>query len=168
VNHKIFILVTVAFISMFLVTMTVTAHSETVTSLMNLFLPVILKNYQLAPPTSPAGVLYIFSTTATTSGAGGGRSGMNAKCRNADNSAHFCTIHEIENAMKTTGAFFNDPFQKAWVDNISNSWTYLGNCGGWQSPGNDATGFSIELNAVGTSFESCNITISISCCKWIP
>ena len=52
-------------------------------------------------------VLYVFSSGPSISGNAGGRSGLNKICSNADFSAHACTLYEIENAMKTTGVYFN-------------------------------------------------------------
>ncbi len=49
----------------------------------------------------------MFSTSAKTTGNGGGRVGMNAKCSAEAIKSHFCTFNEIENAMLTSGVFFS-------------------------------------------------------------
>jgi len=69
------------------------------------FLPLI--NGGAAQTGNLTHVLYVFSSGPSISGNAGGRSGLNKICSNADFSAHACTLYEIENAMKTTGVYFN-------------------------------------------------------------
>jgi len=131
-------------------------------------LPLVIKNN--APSVGPSGALYVFSSTATTTGIGGGRSGMNAVCSSEDSASHFCTKQEIENAFQSTGVYFAQPFYGSWMDYIdlaySNNWSNIRNCDAWNFTIND--GQYIIDDGRNNSQTSCTNLLRVACCKWMP
>lgn len=130
---------------------------------------------------SPSGVLIVFSSTTTTNANGGGRSGMNAICTAEDPDAHFCSLYEIENAYVSTGVYFRNPFNKAWVDNPTRLGTRIStpdapygsnwienNCGGWVSDTTEKYAHAIMDSARANGSGKCNEVNYVACCKWGP
>jgi hypothetical protein len=138
---------------------------------------------------SPRAPLVVFATSADYTGnspLGYGRRGMHEACRLEDPASHFCTIQEIENAMRTTGVTFmsHDP---AWVDTVvlgslsdtfdgnllsasdwnggSTSTNYPLNCAGWTSASASYYGYSINVGAIGPSTGGCDYAHPVACCK---
>lgn len=155
------------------------------------FLPLI-KNGAAQAQTSTH-VLLVFSSSATTTGDVGGRTGLGTICANEDPSAHACTLYEIENAMKTTGVFFRDPFTTSWVDTPaklgtdiintqsyritgSSDWRDL-SCLGWTT--SDSTSYGTLIGAQASRViwgdsgnllydNACNASNTVACCKMMP
>ena len=154
------------------------------------FLPLVKSGE--AQTGNPTHVLYVFSSGASISGNVGGRSGLNKICSNADSSAHACTLYEVENAMKTTGVYFKDPFTKSWVDtpaklgtDIVSPQTYLIvgesnwdnlSCEGWTDANSSHYATLIKPQGTGVVWANENVTYdnscdslnTVACCKWIP
>lgn len=133
------------------------------------FLPMIFGKGQ-SP--NPSGALYVFSSVGTTTGNGGGRSGMNAICSATDIESHFCTVYEIENALKSSGAYFSTPFSDSWADNLSQTslgYWYTGKCNGWTIDTIEGTGYRITSSGVSLDWTTtCDAVLNVACCKWIP
>jgi len=147
------------------------------------FLPLIMTS---KAADAPPGVLYVFSSTATTDGSAGGRDDIGDICPTEDTGSHFCSLQEIENAWATTGVYFSNPFTESWVDNpfllgtlypdssgnprIS-SWPSVGengNCGSWSQDFPGAYGSVINISAVNAHYSDCNIPLPVACCKQMP
>jgi hypothetical protein len=139
---------------------------------------------------SPRAPLVVFNTTATYTGSGPsayGRRGMHEACRAEDPAAHFCSVHEIENALRTTGVAFrshgaawvdtfvlrslSDTFNGQWVGGsdwaggYTSSTDYPLNCGAWTTESSDAWGYAINTGAIAPSLGRCNMSVSVACCK---
>ena len=187
-NRKVFTLIMFAVLVFLLGARAATAQWISLTKASELgnsitsFFPVIFKNY---PTTSviPSGVLYIFSSTATTTGNAGGRSAIQQICPSEDTSAHFCSIYEIESAWTTSGVLFNHPFPKAWIDfpnrlgtlayttagyPFNSEWSGAGTCDTWTSSLNIKNGRTIYESAFDIAGETCDASLPIACCKRIP
>jgi len=151
-----------------------------------IFLPLILRS---KAADAPSGVLYVFPSTTTTDGDAGGRSLMGDICPTEDPNAHFCSVHEIENAWSTTGVYFHSSFQQSWVDyptnlgtkviksdynNADSSWASdspnykRGNCWGWTNNADDKYGVAIRDYAVTLESLSCDEALPLACCKQVP
>ena len=152
------------------------------------FLPLIISSKAQGPP---AGVLYVFSSTTTTTGDLGGRSGAGSFCQLEDHDAHFCNVYEIEEAMVSTGVHFSDPFQTSWVDFPQLLGTYnpdidtgrarrsdwydedypsdgYGNCGAWSSDNSANNGATIWESGDTPSTALCDQSLKAACCKQMP
>ena len=134
------------------------------------FLPIVMSSD--TPETEgPVGALIVFSTQAKTTGAGGGRVGMNAKCAAEDPKAHFCTLQEVHNAFLTSGVYFNtSTAEDSWIDNIDSTdvmiWNSY-NCGGWTNEA--AGGRIVRRKAEGPlTTTDCTRSLPIACCRWVP
>jgi hypothetical protein len=134
------------------------------------YLPFISNDFQTTQDVT-RNTLYVFSTTATTNGNGGGRSGMGAVCIAEDPESHFCTRDEITNALLTTGVVFENPFPESWLDQVTqtvgHSWADSENCFGWSAT-DSASGWVILSNAQNTGGPVCTSTRPVACCKWVP
>jgi hypothetical protein len=127
-----------------------------------MYVPIVMKQPNQTQPNAPSGALYVFFSTGTTNGNGGGRVGMNAICANSDSSSHFCSRNEIENAWFVSGVYFNTPISESgWMDapyqfgTITtdtngyfkpSSWASSADCFGWtydNSGGNIVQGYKI-------------------------
>lgn len=178
-NRKLYTLVLLV-----LVLLTIAITIVDASSVTDIFLPLVVKR-ATSQTASPSGVLYVFSTTATTHRKAGGRSGMNAICSNEDPEAHFCSFREIENAWTTTGVFFDAPFNKSWVDfprklgafvlspdgSVQSSDWPSEVCRGWSYDNSGSTidvGKVIDNKAITIDNESCGEFHSVTCCKWSP
>jgi len=134
------------------------------------FLPIVTKS-ESPEAEGPVGALIVFSTTAKTTGAGGGRKGMNAKCAAEDITAHFCSFNEIENAILSSGVFFNTTAE-SWTDYLDYDKNYVryswgtSNCEQWTKK-STAGGKTINGNG-STGGGDCNESLSVACCKWVP
>ncbi len=138
---------------------------------------------------SPSQALVVFTTNDTYNGAGPagyGRSGMHAACQEADPAAHFCSIHEIENAWKTNGVIFTSS-ALSWIDNAvlgTNHSDYSGNvstvsdwyggsatddypynCNAWTINTSTGRGLILNSGAISYAIESCDDIHPITCCK---
>ena len=139
------------------------------------FLPLILNKPADLVPVTSTGVLIVFSTSATTDGNAGGRTGMNDMCVSEDPASHLCSWEEITNTWTNTGVSFQSPFVRAWVDRATNY--YYGDCLGWTSNSaapSEENGSWIDNNAqnirIGESYSGpfCNEVYHVACCKWVP
>jgi hypothetical protein len=135
------------------------------------------------------GVLHVFSTAATFTGAGPdgyGRSAMHAACRAEDPTSHFCTIQEIETAWKNGGLDLILTSQ-SWIDNaivgtinsdysgdtiIASDWyggnatgDYPYNCNAWTTSLDTGRGLIMNTSAISPAIESCNDIHPIACCR---
>ena len=180
-NRKVFTLIMFAVLVFLLGARAATAQwislpkaSEIVNSVSSFF-PVIFKNYSAASPI-PRGVLFVFSSTATTDGDAGGRSGIQQICPNEDLYAHFCSVYEIENEWVTNGILFSDPIPQSWVDypeslgilgasSASISWGSSANCEGWSSSTDGDWGTAISTSAAHLIQTNCQTTLPVACCK---
>jgi len=139
---------------------------------------------------SPRAPLVVFSTAATFQGSGPGstygRRGMHKACNDEDPAAHFCSIQEIENALRTTGVYFATGTQ-SWIDNMvlgslvdgydgdltgSSDWyggstisDYPFNCQSWISNANGSRGLILNTGAISPAAEACDDTHPVACCK---
>jgi hypothetical protein len=138
---------------------------------------------------SPRAPLVVFATSSTYQGNGPatyGRRGMHQACHDEDPAAHFCSIQEIENALRTTGVYFDSGAQ-AWVDNMilgtladgydgdvtgnsdwyggSGTGDYPYNCQGWINSANAARGIILNTGTISPATEACDDTHPIACCK---
>jgi hypothetical protein len=147
------------------------------------FFPLILSSRAAE---APPGVLYVFSSTATTDGSAGGRDDIGDICPTEDTGSHFCSLQEIENAWATTGVYFSNPFTKSWVDNPdllgtlypdsngdprNSDWPSVGeygNCGSWSQDFSGAYGSVIDVSAVNVYYSDCDISLPVACCKQMP
>ena len=174
-GRKIFTIILFA-VMMFLVGVTAASaelvtlpSAEYISNALSSFLPIVMSGGS-AEAASPAGVLYVFSTTTKTSGDAGGRVGMGQKCAAEDAEAHFCEIGEVHNALTTSGVVFNTSLsQESWVDAVGYAanpdWSGL-SCGGFNSEGGE--GYTIEPMATEIGSQFCSSKLPIACCKWIP
>jgi len=144
------------------------------------FFPLVMRSVAAE---APPGVLYVFSSTTTTSGDAGGRDGMGDICPTEDPESHFCSLYEIENAWTTTGVFFHPTFLSSWVDLplrlgtkqsdvdgyvIDSLWPSMEtNCMSWSSD-TLGTGTHILGSAAAVSETACSDTLSVACCKQMP
>lgn len=143
---------------------------ENLPNALSSFLPIVFSSNKMPQVEGPSGTLYVFSTTAKTTGMGGGRVGMYEKCAAEDPNAHFCEIGEIYNAVTTSGVVFNTSLtQETWVDAVGFetdvNWSGL-SCGGFNSEDNE--GYVIEPKAADISSQLCSSNLPVACCKWVP
>jgi hypothetical protein len=139
---------------------------------------------------SPRAPLVVFATAGDYTGAGPagyyGRRGMHELCRQEDPAAHFCTVQEIENAMRTTGVSFTS-HAAMWVDSAvlgtlsdsfdgnllagsdwyggTTSTDYPLNCAGWTSDSGTHWGYSINTGAIAPAVGACSYAHPVACCK---
>jgi hypothetical protein len=135
---------------------------------------------------APPGVLYIFSSTATTDGSAGGRNTIGDICPTEDTGSHFCSLHEIETAWTSNGLHFSDPFPMSWVDNPNllgtlypdsngdpkdSLWASIGpygNCASWTHNVSGAFGTAVGSSGVNISSMDCVNSLPVACCKQMP
>lgn len=130
------------------------------------FLPLVITS-QAAD--APSGVLYVFSSTATTSGNAGGRGAMNDICPSEDPDSHFCRREEIENAWITKGVYFNPSMTNSWLEYFPGTdWAMGDNCDAWSSDSEFEYGWIIVEPAHECGTRDCNTVQAVACCKWIP
>ena len=147
------------------------------------FLPLVITSKAAE---APPGVLYVFSSTATTDGSAGGRNTIGDLCPTEDPGSHFCSLQEIENAWAISGVHFSDPFPQSWVDNPTllgtfypdsngdprtSMWTSIGeygNCASWTNDIVGAKGIIIMGSAVSVFSVTCDTVLPIACCKQMP
>jgi hypothetical protein len=129
------------------------------------FLPLILMTLadQVGQDTPPK--LFIFSSTAMTDGNGNGRRGMFEICHSEDPESHFCSMHEIDNALKATGVNFSPDLSDSWVDRIF-TWSDTDNCSGWTNIDPNQYGDQILADASNIKQELCADVQPVACCKW--
>ena len=143
--------------------------AEFITKAFSGFLPIIFNSNEVAGVEGPTGALIVFSTTAKTSGAGGGRVGMNAKCAEEDPNAHFCTSTEVQNAASSTGVYFeSSPSEDSLIDDIGQGNLNGDNCLGWTTNSSSLGGKILARNAKWIQSINCEVTLPIACCKWVP
>jgi hypothetical protein len=140
------------------------------------FLPIMIKGSSSAPVTSSS-ALIVFSSTATTDGNAGGRTGMNQICLSQDPASHLCSLEEIETAWVNRGVIFQSPFVRAWVDNpiLGSNW-YYHSCTGWSYNGTveyfgtwiDDNGQSVQVGDQYNLKAWCNEVHPVTCCKSAP
>jgi len=131
------------------------------------FLPLVITS-QAAD--APSGVLYVFSSTATTNGNPGGRLAMNDICPSQDPDSHFCRREEIENAWITTGVYFDTSMQDSWVEAFySSDWSEgANNCDAWTYETSGDNGHAIVNGAHSLTSRTCDTILAVACCKWMP
>ena len=137
----------------------------------SIFLPLVTKKAEGATP-NPSGALYVLSSSGTTNGNAGGRSGMNAICQAIDPASHFCTVQAVHNAMTSVGVYFPPQFDQAWVDNVIETssginWGWY-TCSGWTNNVEGSDGTIIGSAGHNKDSETCNYVLPVTCCKWIP
>jgi hypothetical protein len=187
-NRKIFTILSFAVLMFLLGTWAATAQVFPVTAdflddlEFSSFLPMIYTEDTTAD--LPCGVLHVFSTGAKTNGNVGGRAEMHQFCYNEVPDSHFCSLHEIENAMATSGIFFHPEFEDSWVDFLpalgtlvlsietgepaASSWYSGDNCYSWESDYDSQYGTIILNHAKDLTKVFCDSETSVACCKRIP
>jgi hypothetical protein len=128
------------------------------------FLPLVMTS---KAADAPSGVLYVFWSTDTTDGYAGGRSAIGQICPSQDPDSHFCSLQEIENAIGTSGVYFENPFSDAWLDNFSTWQSETENCNGWIN-NTSFDGQTIIAAARAPSTASCSTDQPVACCKQMP
>lgn len=181
-SRKIFTVVLFA-VMMFLVGVTAaTAGWVELSELGNLpyvssvFAPIAFSSPEEIPQAAePTGALYVFSTSAKTNGKAGGRVAMHIMCSAEDPNAHFCTHDEIQYAMLRNGVYFgSSTTEESWIDWIDYSeindtydWSFY-NCKSWTYSAYPDQGVTLNSNAYDITWEYCEKSLSLACCKWVP
>lgn len=122
---------------------------------------------------SPRGTLTVFASTTVITDVTtvGGRIGMGRICLGEDPVSHFCTVQEVEAALRTVGVVFQDSFTStsSWLDSIVDppyrDWSH-GNCQGWTSSGDDSAYIITQDGQL--QLRNCHPaygTASVACCK---
>lgn len=139
---------------------------------------------------SPRGTLQVFSSSTTTTGnpaavvGASSRRGMTLICHIDDPDAHFCTAHEIENALLTTGVDFSGLAATSWLDHMDlrtiyesyggdlylSSWANAvnapRNCYGWHDTAAGYYGITIiEGGQYLTNGALCTSELPVACCR---
>lgn len=128
------------------------------------FLPLVMTSKAAEAPT---GVLYVFPSTDPTDGYAGGRAAIEQICPDQDPDSHFCSLEEIENAIGTSGIYFENPFYAAWLDNFSTWNSETENCNGWID-NTSFDGLNIVPAARAISDAPCSTSQPVACCKQMP
>ena len=149
---------------------------ENLPSVSSIFAPIAFSSPEEIPQAvEPTGTLYVFSTSAKTTGKAGGRVAMHAKCSSEDTKAHFCTNYEIQNAKLRNGVYIaSSTTEESWIDWLDYKettglydWSFF-NCKSWTYSAYPDEGITLNINAYDFSGEYCENSLPIACCKWVP
>jgi hypothetical protein len=137
------------------------------------------EQHVLACCSTPYRELFRGYTTATTTGSGGGRALMHARCAAELPGSHLCHLAEYHRATPTV----TPPIGGAWIDNSGaasadgavetnvaardagrlTGRTPFGNCANWTDP--STTSYGAALTPGAAYLSSCNVARPLACCE---